>query len=79
MNQTLTLHANVMEPGGEPVRQGEVTARITAPSGKSETVRFHSDGEEWGTFTGRFDPQEPGKYQVNADLQGDQGQSWRRP
>ncbi len=64
MNQTLTLHANVMEPGGEPVRQGEVTARITAPSGQSETVRFRSDGEEWGTFTGRFDPQEPGKYRV---------------
>ncbi len=64
MNQTLTLHANVTEPGGEPVRQGEVTARITAPSGKSETVRFRSDGEEWGTFTGRLDPQEPGKYRV---------------
>ena len=64
MNQTLTLHANVMEPGGEPVRQGDVSARITAPSGKSETVRFHSDGEEWGTFAGRFDPREPGKYQV---------------
>ena len=64
MNQTLTLHANVMEPGGEPVRQGDVSARITAPSGKSETVRFRSDGEEWGTFAGRFDPQEPGKYRV---------------
>ena len=64
MNQTLTLHANVMEPGGEPVRQGDVSARITAPSGKSETVRFRSDGEEWGTFAGRFDPKEPGKYQV---------------
>ncbi len=64
MDQTLTLHANVMEPGGEPVRQGDVSARITAPSGKSETVRFASDGEEWGTFAGRFDPREPGKYQV---------------
>ncbi len=64
MNQTLMLHANVMEPGGEPVRQGEVSARITAPSGKAESVRFRSDGEEWGTFTGRFDPQEPGKYRV---------------
>ena len=64
MNQTLTLHANVTEPSGEPVRQGEVVARITAPSGKTETVRFRSDGEEWGTFSGRFDPQEPGKYQV---------------
>ena len=64
MNQTLTLHANVMEPGGEPVRHGDVSARITSPSGKSESVRFLPDGEEWGTFTGRFDPREPGKYRV---------------
>lgn len=64
MGQPLTLHANVMEPGGEPVKGGEVTARITAPSGKTETVRFRPDGEEWGTFTGRFEPKEPGKYKV---------------
>ena len=64
MNQTLTLHANVMEPGGEPVHRGEVVARVTAPSGRVETVRFRSDGEEFGTFTGRFDPKEPGKYRV---------------
>ena len=64
MNQTLTLHANVMEPGGEPVPKGEVVARVVAPSGKVETVRFRSDGEEWGTYTGRFDPKEPGKYKV---------------
>src|SRR5262249_50760163 len=46
------------------VRHGEVSAKITAPSGKSESVRFRPDGEEWGTFTGRFDPKEPGKYRV---------------
>ena len=40
MNQTLALHANVMDRGGEPLHGGEVTARITAPSGKSEMVRF---------------------------------------
>ncbi len=64
MDQTLTLHANVMEPGGEPIRHGEVSAKVTAPSGRSETVRFQPDGEEWGTFSGRFDPHEPGKYKV---------------
>jgi hypothetical protein len=64
MDQTLTLHANVMEPGGEPVRRGEVSARVTAPSGRSETVQFRPDGEEWGTFSGRFDPKEPGKYKI---------------
>ena len=63
MNQTL-MSTTSYEPGGEPVRQGDVSARITAPSGKSETVRFRSDGEEWGTFAGRFDPHEPGKYRV---------------
>ena len=40
MHQTLTLHANVMDRGGEPLRQGDVSARITAPSGKAEVVRF---------------------------------------
>ena len=64
MDQSLTLHANVVEPGGEPVRLGDVSARITAPSGQAETVRFRSDGEEWGTFTGRYEPREPGKHKV---------------
>jgi hypothetical protein len=64
MNQTLALHANVTEPSGEPVRSGDVSARIVAPSGQAETVRFRSDGEEWGTFAGRFEPKEPGKHQV---------------
>ncbi len=36
LNQTMALHANVMDKGGEPLHRGEVTARITAPSG---TVR----------------------------------------
>ena len=64
MGQTLTLHANVMEPSGEPLRKGDVSARITAPSGKAETVRFTSTGDEWGEFTGRFTAEEPGKHEV---------------
>jgi hypothetical protein len=64
MRQTLTLHANVMERTGEPLASGDVTARITAPSGKAETVRFTSSGDEWGLFTGRFAAVEPGKHEV---------------
>jgi hypothetical protein len=64
MNQTLSLHANVMERSGEPLHHGDVSARITAPSGKTEMVRFTSAGDEWGVFTGRFDAHEPGKHQV---------------
>jgi hypothetical protein len=41
-----------------------VTARITAPSGKSDLVRFTSTGEEWGEFTGRFHALEAGSHRV---------------
>jgi hypothetical protein len=64
VRQTLALHANVMERNGEPLSKGDVTARITAPSGKIETVRFTSAGEEWGVFHGSFTPTEPGKHEV---------------
>ncbi|MBI3864211.1 MAG: hypothetical protein HY290_20195 [Planctomycetia bacterium] len=64
MRQSVALHAIVMEKSGEPLHNGEVSARITAPSGKAETVRLSSAGDEWGVFTGRFQPVEPGKHQV---------------
>jgi hypothetical protein len=64
MNQTLALHANVMDRSGEPLHHGDVSARVMAPSGKAEVVRFVSDGEEWGVFTGRFDAEEAGRHEV---------------
>ena len=64
MRQAVSLHAIVMEKSGEPLHDGEVTARITAPSGKGEVVRFRSAGDEWGVFAGRFTALEPGKHQV---------------
>jgi hypothetical protein len=64
INQILSLHANVMEKSGEPLHGGEVTARITAPSGRSELVRFSSLGDEWGEFTGQFTAVEPGSHRV---------------
>jgi hypothetical protein len=64
LNQTLALHTNVMERGGEPLHGGEVTARITAPSGKADLIRFTSTGDEWGEFTGRFSALESGSHRV---------------
>ena len=61
--------ANVMEKSGEPLHNGRVTARITSPTGASETVRLASSGDEWGMFTGRFTPKEPGKHQINLSCQ----------
>ncbi len=63
-NQILALHANVMDKGGEPLHQGDVTARITAPSGKAELVHLITTGDEWGEFTGRFHAEEPGSHKV---------------
>ena len=64
MNQILALHANVMERSGEPLHGGEVTARINAPSGRAELVRFSSAGDEWGEFTGRYTALESGSHHV---------------
>jgi hypothetical protein len=64
LNQTLALHANVMERGGEPLHGGEVTARITAPSGKAGLIRFTSAGDEWGEYTGRYSALESGSHRV---------------
>ncbi|XZE54073.1 hypothetical protein SH139x_000020 [Planctomycetaceae bacterium SH139] len=64
VRQQVALTANVMETNGEPLARGQVTARIVAPSGKIETVRFNSSGEAWGAFNGRFTASEPGQHQV---------------
>jgi hypothetical protein len=61
----LTLNANVSSVTGEPLRQGAVIAQITAPSGKTGTVRLVPAGEDaWGLFTGTFTPSEPGEHHV---------------
>ncbi len=65
INQTLALHANVMDRSGEPLHGGEVTARITAPSGNSELVRFTTAGDEWGEFTSRYTALESGSHKVS--------------
>jgi hypothetical protein len=70
LQQTLTLHANVMEKSGEPLHGGEVSARITAPSGKSELVRFVSSGDEWGEFTGRYTALEAGSHRARLFCKG---------
>jgi hypothetical protein len=64
IRQTVALNANVMEKSGEPLAKWDVTARIVAPSGKVETLRFTPGGEEWGVFRSQFTPTEPGRHAV---------------
>ncbi|MDB6171136.1 MAG: putative rane protein [Chthoniobacteraceae bacterium] len=61
----LTLNANVTSLTGEPLHDGVVIAQITAPSGKTASVRLPAAGEDaWGLFTGVFTPVEPGEHHV---------------
>ncbi len=64
VRQTVFLNANIVEKSGEPLATGDVSARIVAPSGAAQTVRFTSSGEEWGAFSAKFTPQEPGSHRV---------------
>ncbi len=66
LGQAVALDARVAQAGGEPLSRGEVSARITAPSGAVETVRFAPPaGEgEWGVFAATFTPTEPGSHAV---------------
>jgi hypothetical protein len=64
LHQTITLNANVMESSGEPLTKGDVSARVVAPSGKTETVHLSPQGDEWGAFAGRFTTDELGKHEV---------------
>ena len=66
LGQSLAVDARVTQPGGEPLSNGDVTARITAPSGAVDTVRFSPPaGEgEWGVFSASYSPKEAGQHQV---------------
>ncbi len=64
VRQTVFLNANVTEKNGEPMNQGDVTARIVSPAGLPQTIRLERQGEEWGAYRAKFIPQEAGVYQV---------------
>jgi hypothetical protein len=66
LGRPLSFDARVSDAAGAPVTAGEVAARITAPSGAVETVRFVPPaGEgEWGVFAGTYLPREPGRHEV---------------
>lgn len=64
LGKSVMLKANVMERSGEPLAKGEVVARITAPSGRSQTIQFNSLNDEWGAFTAQYVSEEPGQHRV---------------
>lgn len=62
---TLTLNANVMSVGGEPLAAATVIVEVTTPGGKIESLRLQPGGQEqWGLFTSSYRPDEPGEYKL---------------
>lgn len=62
---TLSLNANVMSPGGEPLQEANVQVEFVTPSGTTDRVRLVPAGEDsWGLFSGGFTAAEAGEYKV---------------
>ncbi|MGB0154792.1 MAG: hypothetical protein ACPGFB_12235 [Verrucomicrobiales bacterium] len=71
---TITLNANVMSIGGEPLQAATVIVQIVSPSGKVESVRLQPGGEDqWGLFTGVFEPTEPGEHDITISCRENGG------
>ena len=70
-DSTLTINANVMGAGGEPLHGGDVTVQLISPSGKSQQLKLlpSQSEESWGLYTGLFTPEEAGKYQAKLTSQ----------
>ncbi len=69
MRQRVTLSTNRLDDDGNPLNAGEVSARIVAPSGNTQTVVLENTGGNWGAFHGAFTPREAGDYQVTLLFQ----------
>lgn len=70
-DSTLTLNANVMGAGGEPLHGGDVTVQLISPSGQSQQLKLlpSQSEESWGLYTGLFTPDEAGQYQAKLTSQ----------
>lgn len=69
--QTLSLNANVMSLGGEPLQSGNVNVQIVAPSGNTQTVKLSAQtgDDQWGLFSGFFVPEENGEHEATLTCQ----------
>jgi hypothetical protein len=62
--QPVTLTAEVLDPEYKGVNDGRISARITAPSGKTEEVPLDWTVEQEGEYRGRFTPTEDGVHRA---------------
>lgn len=65
VDEVMTLNANVMSAGGEPLQEATVVVQFVSPAGQTDSVRLNPAGAEaWGLFSGQFTPRKSGDYKV---------------
>jgi uncharacterized membrane protein len=65
--EPVALTADVMDPEYVGINDGRITARVTAPSGKVESVPMEWNIEHAGEYLARFTPSEDGLYRVAVE------------
>ena len=65
--QPVTITADVADPSYIDVNDGEVVARVTAPSGKASDVAMEWNVARDGEYRGTFVPDEDGLYAVQVE------------
>jgi hypothetical protein len=66
---TVFLQSTVLDAAGFPIEQGEVTGKITSPSGRTERLDFAPVEGGWGVFKSSFVPTEGGRFKVSIACQ----------
>lgn len=65
IDEVISLNANVMSQGGEPLQEATVLVQFIGPGGQTDSVRLNPAGAEaWGLFSGQFTPRKAGEYKV---------------
>jgi uncharacterized membrane protein len=62
----VTISVDVLDPEYKGINDGRITARINAPSGKTEDVPLEWTVEQDGEYRGRFTPTEDGVYKITV-------------
>ena len=64
--EPVTITAEIADPEYKGINDGRITANVTSPSGKSESVPMEWTVEHDGEYRARFTPSEDGLYKVSV-------------
>jgi len=65
---TVTINANAFDQFGAPLKEGNVILTISSPNPDqpTRTIELEKTEDTWGSYTGHFKVQHPGKWTISA-------------